>query len=183
MPRNTSDSARPRRAGSTSATAMPAAIGVNIAPMPISTRPSSSTSECRRERAQRVAGAKHEHRETQRTPARPIARRDQRDRCEHRRSERIGRHRLPGGGDADVQVGADRREDAADHERAGADDEVAQRKEVEQSGHRRTLAEHEQRCPRGETVARACRVSLELLGSGAMTPLQNEQWTGATPWP
>ena len=41
-PMKTSASARPRRAGSTNATAMPAATGVNIAPMPISTRPSSS---------------------------------------------------------------------------------------------------------------------------------------------
>ncbi len=41
MPRNVVDKALPRCAGGTSATAMPAASGVNEAPAPISTRPSS----------------------------------------------------------------------------------------------------------------------------------------------
>ena len=42
MPRNTSDSAWPRRAGATSATAMPAATATNTAPAPISMRASSN---------------------------------------------------------------------------------------------------------------------------------------------
>ena len=42
MPRKVSASALPRFAGSTTATAMPAAIGVNTAPRPISTRPAIS---------------------------------------------------------------------------------------------------------------------------------------------
>ena len=43
MPRNTRESALPWRAGATADTAMLAAIGVNTAPAPISTRPASST--------------------------------------------------------------------------------------------------------------------------------------------
>ena len=41
MPRKVTDKAFPRKAGSTMATAMLAAMGVNTAPVPIMTRPSS----------------------------------------------------------------------------------------------------------------------------------------------
>ena len=138
---------------------MPAAIGVNTAPRPISTRPTSSAVRLCARAQSTLPAANSGQREQQRVAARPAPGGQQDQRGEQGGRQRIGRHRLAGRRHADAEVMRQRRQDAADDKGAGADDQVDERKQPER-------ARHGHDC--GLNPPHACRHALE---AATMSPV------------